>query len=170
MAASVASRRIVLACAGLTRTLAVTGARVRVGDRELHVVLHPCDVDGWRAVEVDGVRRQRLLLDDGERVHLVREAAVHVFAEPSPFLQPDVAAAARIARAPVAGVVAQVAVEVGQRVSAGQPLVCVEAMKMEMWLNAAADGVVAALRVAVHDTVASGAVLVELELDAKETT
>ena len=103
-------------------------------------------------------------------MHVVREAAVHVFAEPSPFPQPDAAAAARIARAPVAGVIAQVAVDVGQRVSAGQPLVCVEAMKMEMWLNAAADGVVAALRVAVRDTVASGAVLVELELDAKETT
>jgi biotin carboxyl carrier protein len=39
-----------------------------------------------------------------------------------------------------------------------------------MWLNAAAGGVVSALRVAVRDTVASGAVLVELELDAKETT
>jgi len=170
MAASVASRRIVLACAGVTRTLAVAGARVRMGERELHVVLHPCDADGWRAVEVDGVRRQRLLVDDGQRVHVVREAAVHVFAEPSPFPQLDAAAAARIARAPVAGVVAQVVVDVGQRVSAGQPLVCVEAMKMEMWLNAAADGVVAALRVAVRDTVASGAVLVELELDAKETT
>jgi len=170
MAASVASRRIVLACAGVTRTLAVAGTRVRMGERGLHVVLHPCDADGWRAVDVDGVRRQRLLVDDGQRVHVVREAAVHVFAEPSPFPQPDAAAAARIARAPVAGVVAQVAVDVGQRVSAGQPLVCVEAMKMEMWLNAAADGVVAALRVAVRDTVASGAVLVELELDAKETT
>ena len=36
---------------------------------------------------------------------------------------------------------------------------------MEMWLNAAADGVVAVVRAAVRDTVAAGAVLVELELD-----
>jgi biotin carboxyl carrier protein len=90
---------------------------------------------------------------------------VHVFAEPSPFPQPDASAAARVARAPVAGVVAQVAVVVGQRVVAGQPLACVEAMKMEMWLNAAAAGVVSAVHVALRDTVASGAVLVELELD-----
>jgi geranyl-CoA carboxylase alpha subunit len=171
LALSIASRRLSLACGGVTRSLAVAGAaRVRVGERELHVALHPRDADGWRAVDVDGVRRQRLVLDDGASVHVARDAAVHVFAEPSPFPQPDASAAARVARAPTAGVVAQVAVAVGERVVAGQPLVCVEAMKMEMWLNAAADGVVAAVHVATRDTVASGAVLVELDLDTKETT
>ena len=170
LAASVASRRVVLACAGVTRTLAVeAGTRVHLGDRALTVVLHPRDDDGWRAVDVDGLRRRRLILDDGQCVHVARDAAVHVFAESSPFPQPDAAAAARVARAPVAGVVAQVAVAPGQRVTRGQPLVCVEAMKMEMWLNAAADGVVSAVRVAPRDIVASGAVLVELDLDTKET-
>ena len=165
VASSVAARRVRLACAGTTRALAVAGTRVRAGDRELDVVLHPVDADGWRAAEIDGVRRQVLVVDDGERVHVVRDAAVHTFAEPSPYPQPDAAAAARVARAPVAGVVAHVSVEAGQRVAAGQPLVCVEAMKMEMWLNAAAAGVVRAVNVAARDTVASGAVLVELELD-----
>ena len=168
--ASVATRRIALACAGFTRALAVErGTRVRLGDRAIDVLLHPCDADGWRAVDIDGVRRQRLVVDDGERVHVVRDAAVHVFSEPSPFPQPDATAAARLARAPVAGVVAQVSVTAGQRVAAGQPLVCVEAMKMEMWLNAAAAGVVSAVHVAPRDTVASGTVLVELELDKQET-
>ena len=170
VAASVASRRITLACAGVTRALAVEGARVRVGGRVVDVQFEAPDADGWRAIAVDGVRRHRLVVDDGQRVHVVSDAAVHVFEEPSPYPQPDATAAARVARAPVAGVVAQVAVAVGQRVAAGQPLVCVEAMKMEMWLNAAADGVVSAVRVASRDTVASGAVLVELDLDAKETT
>ena len=166
LAASVAARRVVLACAGVTRTLAVdAGTRVHLGDRVVAVVFHPCDGDGWRAVDVDGLRRQRLVVDDGERVHLARDAAVHVFSEASPFPQPDAGAAARVARAPTAGVVAQVAVAPGQRVTTGQPLVCVEAMKMEMWLHAAADGVVAVVHVAVRDTVASGAVLIELELD-----
>ncbi|MCK9688610.1 acetyl/propionyl/methylcrotonyl-CoA carboxylase subunit alpha [Scleromatobacter humisilvae] len=170
VALSVASRRITLACAGVTRALAVAGTRVSEGGRDVDVVLHAPDADGWRAVDIDGVRRQCLLVDDGRRVHLARDAAVHVFEEPSPFPQPDASTAARVARAPVAGVVAQLAVEVGQRVVAGQPLVCVEAMKMEMWLNAAADGVVSAVRVVPRDTVASGAVLVELDLDARETT
>ena len=170
MSASIASRHIALACAGVTRTLAVErGMRVTLGERVVEVVLHPRDADGWRAVDIDGVRRQRLLVDDGSHVHVVRDAAVHVFAEPSPFPQPDASAAARVARAPVAGVVAQVAVAPGQRVVAGQALVCVEAMKMEMWLNAAAAGVVSVVHVALRDTVASGAVLVELELDKTET-
>ena len=169
MASSVASRRITLACAGVTRRLAVAGTRVSVGERVVDVALQAPDDDGWRAVDVDGVRGRRLILDDGERVHVARDAAVHVFEEPSPIPQPDATAAARVARAPVAGVVAQVAVEVGQRVAAGQPLVCVEAMKMEMWLNAAAAGVVSAVRIAPRDTVASGAVLVELDLDENET-
>ena len=169
VAASIATRGLALACAGVTRALAVGHAgratRIRIGERVVDVVLHAVDADGWRAVEIDGVRAQRLIVDDGERVHVARDAAVHVFAEPSPFPPPDASALARVARAPVAGVVAQVAVAVGQRVVAGQPLVCVEAMKMEMWLNAAAAGVVSAVHVAPLDTVASGAVLVELDLD-----
>ncbi|MFY9514279.1 MAG: acetyl-CoA carboxylase biotin carboxyl carrier protein subunit, partial [Rubrivivax sp.] len=70
------------------------------------------------------------------------------------------------ARAPVAGVVAQVLVRPGDAIAAGQPLVCVEAMKMEMWLNAAAAGTVRAVHVATKDSVAAGALLVELEIAA----
>jgi geranyl-CoA carboxylase alpha subunit len=140
---------------------------VALADRSWRVRLHPVDDDGWRAIDVDGRRRRQLVLNEADRVHVVRDAAVHVFTEPSPFPQPEAAAAARIARAPVAGVVAQVAVQPGQRVVAGQPLVCVEAMKMEMWLHAAAAGRVGVVRVAPRDTVASGAVLVELDLDGE---
>jgi geranyl-CoA carboxylase alpha subunit len=167
----VATRRLVLACGGETRTFGVealadgVSVAVRSDAGAWRVTLHPRDADGWRTTEVDGLRRQRLVLDDGACVHVARDAAVHVFAEPSPFPQPDASAAARVARAPVAGVVAQVSVAVGDRVAAGQPLVCVEAMKMEMWQHAAAAGVVRAVHVALRDTVAAGAVLVELDLD-----
>jgi geranyl-CoA carboxylase alpha subunit len=64
----------------------------------------------------------------------------------------------------VAGTVAQVLVRAGDAVAAGQPLVSVEAMKMEMWLNAAAAGTVRAVHAAPKATVASGAVLVELDI------
>jgi geranyl-CoA carboxylase alpha subunit len=66
----------------------------------------------------------------------------------------------------VAGVVARVAVQPGDRVVAGQSLVCVEAMKMEMWQSAAAAGTVAEVHVALRDIVAAGARLVTLEIDA----
>jgi geranyl-CoA carboxylase alpha subunit len=55
-------------------------------------------------------------------------------------------------------------------VQEGQALVCVEAMKMEMWLSAQAAGTVHALHTAVGEQVESGALLVELEIkDKKET-
>lgn len=63
------------------------------------------------------------------------------------------------------GVVAQVLVQPGQRVAAGQPLASVEAMKMEMWLGAAAAGSVRAVHVAPGHAVDAGALLVELDLD-----
>jgi geranyl-CoA carboxylase alpha subunit len=122
----------------------------------------------WQGDEVrytmDGVQRRALAVDDGDRLHLALEGTVFAFTEPSPYPARDGGADASLARAPVAGVVAQVAVAVGDAVAAGQPLVCVEAMKMEMWLNAAAAGTVRALHVKIKDSVASGAVLVELEI------
>jgi acetyl-CoA C-acetyltransferase len=52
----------------------------------------------------------------------------------------------------------------GDTVVEGQQLVCVEAMKMEMWLTASAAGSVTAVHVATGEQVAAGALLVELEL------
>ena len=91
--------------------------------------------------------------------------SIFTFTEPSPHPTREVTATPRCARAPVAGLVAQVAVAVGDTVLIGQPLVCVEAMKMEMWQHAAAAGTVRAVHVKPRDTVAAGAVLLELEID-----
>jgi geranyl-CoA carboxylase alpha subunit len=49
-------------------------------------------------------------------------------------------------------------------VEAGQPMVCVEAMKMEMWLNARAAGTVRAVHAREREAVAAGALVVELEI------
>jgi geranyl-CoA carboxylase alpha subunit len=66
--------------------------------------------------------------------------------------------------APVAGRVAHVSVAVGETVGEGHALVCVEAMKMEMWLHAQAGGRVSAVHVKVGDQVELNTLLVELEL------
>lgn len=65
--------------------------------------------------------------------------------------------------APMPGLVRIVAVEPGARVAKGEPLVTMEAMKMELVLAAPRDGVVAAVPVAVGDQVAEGALLLALE-------
>ncbi len=65
----------------------------------------------------------------------------------------------------MAGVVAKLAVKVGDAVAAGQPLACIEAMKMEMWVHAASAGRVARVAVSEGQQVAATALLVELEID-----
>jgi geranyl-CoA carboxylase alpha subunit len=166
--AGLAAQGMRLHCGSEQRQLRVQvdGPQVQVSEgattRTLRVLSHQ---DAWLRVELDGVQQRLLVLDDGERLHLVREAAVFVFDEPSPYPQAAQAGDPRRALAPVAGTVAQVLVQAGQHVAAGQPLASVEAMKMEMWLGAAAAGRVRAVHVAPRDAVDAGTLLVELDLD-----
>jgi len=65
-------------------------------------------------------------------------------------------------RTEVAGNVWKVEVAVGQAVAAGDVLVIIESMKMEIPVEAPADGVVAAICVAEGDSVAEGAFIAEV--------
>ena len=65
--------------------------------------------------------------------------------------------------APMPGKVVRCDAVAGARVSAGDPLVTLEAMKMEQTLVAPADGVVSDVRVSVGDQVDAGQVLVTLD-------
>jgi acetyl/propionyl-CoA carboxylase alpha subunit len=91
---------------------------------------------------------------------------------PPPRPVPDVDEAAQIhgpeteqaaVTAPMPGTVIKVLVAAGERVSARQALVVLEAMKMETPLVSPYDATVLAVHVAEGDRVASGALLVELE-------
>ncbi len=155
--ASVASFDLTLTCNGLTRTL-------RAPDSELRIDAHDAHGTHELRFTADGICRRALAVQGGRTVHIAREGAVFSFYEPSPLPRRDSHADPSRARSPVAGVVAQVSVSVGQSVVLGQPLVCVEAMKMEMWVHAAAAGTVRAVHVTQGQSVATGAVIVELEL------
>jgi geranyl-CoA carboxylase alpha subunit len=72
------------------------------------------------------------------------------------------------ARSPVAGKVTQVMMAAGDAVQEGQQLVCVEAMKMEMWLCAESAGTVKSVHAKTGDQVESGALLVELEINTQK--
>ena len=61
--------------------------------------------------------------------------------------------------APMPGTVARIGVAVGERVTAGQPLLWLEAMKMEHQIAAPAAGLVAELLVAAGQQVEVGSVL-----------
>ncbi len=151
--ASVATFDLSLQCQGRTRVLRAPPAAL--------VLLRQ---DGARVrYAFEGVQGQALAADDGHALHLAIGGATFSFTEPSPYPGGAPAADPLRARAPVAGVVAQVAVAAGETVTVGQPLACVEAMKMEMWVHAARAGTVKAVHVKIKDAVAAGALLVELE-------
>ncbi len=67
--------------------------------------------------------------------------------------------------APMPGMIVTVAAKVGQKVSAGGPLVSIEAMKMESQIRADRDGVIRAVHVRPGDVVAARDLLIEFEPD-----
>ena len=79
------------------------------------------------------------------------------------FGDPEKQAAAGSLLAPMPGLVRRVLVEVGTTVAAGQPLLVLEAMKMEQTVAAPAAGVVAELRAKAGEQVAAGQVLAVVE-------
>jgi pyruvate carboxylase len=76
-------------------------------------------------------------------------------------IQADPANATHIA-APMPGMVVTVAVKIGQVVKAGDPLVSIEAMKMESQIRAERDGTVRAVHVKSGETVSAHDLLLEL--------
>lgn len=69
-------------------------------------------------------------------------------------------------RAPMPGLVVGVAVEEGQRVTAGDGVVILEAMKMENEIRTPQDGLVRSVRVSAGQAVNQGDILVEVVADA----
>ena len=114
-------------------------------------------------LEVDGLR---LLY----RVHRV-EAQTYVdgsngssaLTEVPRFGEPDKMSPTGSLLAPMPGLVLRVLADVDATVTAGQPLVVLEAMKMEQTVTAPADGVLAELRVKAGEQVSTGQVLAVVE-------
>jgi geranyl-CoA carboxylase alpha subunit len=125
---------------------------------------------GTLRLELNGVVQRAVAVADGASVHLAVGGHAFVFTEVSAFPNADALKDASRARSPVAGKVTQILVTPGTAVQEGQQLVCVEAMKMEMWLSAQAAGTVKAVHAKVGDQVESGALLVELELEIQPAT
>ena len=119
--------------------------------------------DGVFSVVLDGVRRPIMVLEhdldmavflDGESWRLVEIDPLAPRAGEDP-------SAGRLT-APMPGRVTQLMVEPGRRVRRGEPLMIIEAMKMEHTVAAPADGVVEKVRFAVGDLVDEGAELIAL--------
>jgi propionyl-CoA carboxylase alpha chain len=145
-----------------------------VADREYEVV-YSLTRDGLKAdgfeAELVSAEPERVVLDVGgvrrafdvarhDGVSYVDSAlgSVALKAEPR-FADPDAALAAGSLVAPMPGTVVRLAVQAGDPVKAGDPLLWLEAMKMEHRIAAPADGVVAELPVTVGQQVEVGTIL-----------
>jgi propionyl-CoA carboxylase alpha chain len=110
-------------------------------------------------LEVAGIRRAFEVADYGGLV-CVDSALGPVTLIPQPrFADPTAHVAAGSLLAPMPGTVVRLAVVVGDEVTVGQPLLWLEAMKMEHLIAASAAGIVAELPVAVGQQVEVGSVL-----------
>jgi geranyl-CoA carboxylase alpha subunit len=112
---------------------------------------------------LDGMRERAAYAWDGPRLWLHCEGATHALTDVTRAPARESAAhGSGRALAPMDGAVIEVPVQVGQRVSRGQTLAVVEAMKLELRVPADRDGVVAAVRCQRGDQVKARQVLVEL--------
>jgi len=96
-------------------------------------------------------------------VQLMANDGSTALAETPRFGDPAKLAPAGSLLAPMPGLVLRVLAEPGTVVTAGQPLLVLEAMKMEQTVSAPADGVVAELRAKAGEQVSTGQVLAVLE-------
>ena len=123
---------------------------LRIGERIHRVVARRGETRGSYTLWVDGWRFEVDALD--ERTRTIRDltAAAAADAGPAPLV------------APMPGLIVRVLVQVGDVVTAGTPLVVMEAMKMENELRAPSDGTVSSILATPGNPVNKGAVLVQL--------
>jgi Acetyl/propionyl-CoA carboxylase, alpha subunit len=84
-------------------------------------------------------------------------------APPAPVTNDAAVDEAKVCRSPVSGIVVRLIAQPGQNLQVGDPLMVLEAMKMETNITAPIAGRIAALRVAQGDNVQSGQIVVEFE-------
>ena len=110
-------------------------------------------------VRIAGVERRITVHRAGRRVQLSSGKHTLALIETPRYIDPSSVAAPGSLLAPMPGAVIRLGAELGDHVVAGQPIVWLEAMKMEHVIHAPADGVLADLRVKVGDQVDFGAAL-----------
>jgi propionyl-CoA carboxylase alpha chain len=114
-------------------------------------------------LEVDGTRRVYRVHRVGPDTYVDASDGSSALTEVPRFADPGKQAPAGSLLAPMPGLVRRVLVEPGTVVVAGQPLLVLEAMKMEQTVAAPAAGVVAELRAKAGEQVSTGQILAVVE-------
>jgi propionyl-CoA carboxylase alpha chain len=104
----------------------------------------------------------------GDQVHIDSTHGHVTFTAVARFPEPGSVIEKGSLLAPMPGSVIRLGAELGDTVTAGQPLVWLEAMKMEHTITAPADGILTELSVVVGQQVEVGAVLARVEIPEGE--
>jgi len=119
--------------------------------------------DGRLAVSLDGARRPVRVLEHGAVLAVFAGGESWMIEEVDPLMPPPGAdAVAGRLTAPMPGRVVQLLVAAGDHVRQGQPMMVVEAMKMEHTIAAPRDGTIASVHYAPGDLVEEGAEVIAL--------
>jgi 3-methylcrotonyl-CoA carboxylase alpha subunit len=146
----------------VSATVSGTGWALEIGGHALHAAGEIAP-DGAALLTVDGARGRALVLTHGDEIAVFAGGDGWRFERVDPLAPPQGADAhAGRLSAPMPGRVVQLLVAAGDAVSRGQPLIVIEAMKMEHTIAASRDGTVESVRFAVGDLVEEGAELIAL--------
>ena len=123
-------------------------------------VLHEGRSYNAEVVSADYTTKDIVLKINGQRVELHAKDRFDLLLER---LGMSNAATAKVneLKAPMPGLIVDIRVQPGQAVVKGDPLLVLEAMKMENILKAPADGTVSSIKVTLRDNVQKGQVLVQ---------
>ena len=127
--------------------------RITVGNKSYDVIVEDLtEPDSYSAPSARAVSRSPSI-----------EPAPPVAAAPTAAAKPSLPAEGGSVTSPMAGAIKSVLVKQGDSVKKAQPLVILEAMKMENQITAPVDGSVARIDVAEGDSVGEGQILLVLE-------
>ncbi len=125
---------------------------------------------GRAALEIDGVYRRYDIdiTEEEDLVEIASSAGIWRVRRSKRFPEPEGSGSRESANAPMPGQVLKILVTQGQHVKTGEPLVILEAMKMEQIIRASTSGVVSAVVVKCGDLVSPGDLLIHIDADREE--
>ena len=126
--------------------------------------------EGDFAITIDDIRKQVIVLDHGAETAVFIDGESWLLVEIDPLAaRPGEDPAGGRLTAPMPGRVTRLLVEAGSTVRRGQPLMVIEAMKMEHTIIAPADGTVGRVQFKVGDMVEEGAELITLAAEGEKS-
>ena len=130
-----------------------------LGDGHYHVLYEGRSYTA-ELVEADYAAKSLVLKINGQRVELQAKDRFDLLLEKMGMSNTATAKVNEL-KAPMPGLIVDIRVQLGQAIRKGDPLLVLEAMKMENILKAPADGIVGSIRVTLRDNVQKGQVLVQ---------